>query len=631
MRNNILITIFAALGAALFSVPAAANNVLSLKHSLEDKSIVLPESFETDTHELMKNWYLQNIAILDEDVDSRDPKEVTDEEYIRRLQAIPTDIEMPFNDVVRQYIETYVSRRRNLVETMLGMSLYYMPIFEQALEKEQLPLELKYLPVIESALNPNAVSRVGATGLWQFMLATGKNMGLEVNTMVDERRDPIRASEAAAKYLKQLFSIYNDWSLAIAAYNCGPGNINKALRRAGDSAKDFWAIYNYLPRETRGYVPAFIAATYAMTYYKKHNIRPALARRPLITDTVTVDARVNLNQISGVLGLPIEELRTLNPQYRKDVIPGNSRPYSLVLPSQQVYSYIMSRDSILNYRLDIYASREVVEPGMIIGEDEDGEYTYEMRQVTKSHKVRRGETLAKIAKRYGVTSSAIKKANGLKSNALTAGKVLKIYANERVKVFKPKEESQSDEGDSEEEVAEEANVIIADTNTDTETESTDGQSAAAESETNEEVANDVKSAVKAAVSEDISDDEEVNPSSYIVKSGDTVYKIASQFGISMADLEAANNLNKGSIRVGQELTIPKAGYANSAEAKKNQKNKEKSDSKAKPKYTTYKVKKGDNLGKIARAHGVTVQDIMNASGLKNNNLQIGQTLMVPKK
>ena len=352
--NLLRIYLTAALAVTTLCITAKPT-ILSLADHANDSTIVYPESVETDTHKMMQNWYLQNYTALDKDADSRPDVVTTDEEIIKRLQAIPTTIEMPFNSVVRAYIDMYTGKKRSLVETMLGMSLYYMPIFEEAIEREGLPIELKYLPVIESALDPNAVSRAGATGLWQIMLPTARGLGLEVNTLVDERRDPIRSSEAATKYLRQLHDIYNDWSLAIAAYNCGPGNVNKALRRAGEEGKDFWSIYPYLPRETRGYVPCFIAATYVMNYYNKHNISPALAKRPLLTDSVHVSKRVNFKQISDILHIPVEQLQTLNPQYRKNEIPGDTHRYSLVLPANQTYSYIMSEDAIVSHDAKLYA------------------------------------------------------------------------------------------------------------------------------------------------------------------------------------------------------------------------------------------------------------------------------------
>ena len=430
-KHRLLTLLFIAAFAAITVVagPREKKNILSLKNSITDDDIVFPESFDTDVYQMMTNWYLQNYAVLDADVENKNPGEVGEETYIRRLAAIPSVIELPYNQVVRKHIERYVYRSRTLVEEMLGMSLYYMPIFEQALEKEGLPLELKYLPIVESALDPNATSRVGAAGLWQFMIGTGKGLGLEVNSLVDERRDPYRSSAMAAKYLKNLYQIYNDWSLAIAAYNCGPGNVNKALHRNGDTG-DFWDIYEYLPRETRGYVPAFIAANYAMTYYKQHNISPSLARKPLITDTVSVNRRIHFAQISEVLNIPIEEIRTLNPQFRADVIPGDNHPYMLVLPSQQIYSYIMSEDSIDNFRDDLYAHRTIVEPGgdtptteeYISGRTASGE----MRTI--NHKVGRGETLSTIAAKYGMTTDELMALNSMTNERVRRGDNLKVRA-----------------------------------------------------------------------------------------------------------------------------------------------------------------------------------------------------------
>ena len=237
-----------------------------------DNAIVYPESMEADLNNLLTDWYMQQYAVVDDSclVNSVNV-DYPDSVYIRKLSQLPTVIEMPYNSVVRRYIDMYVQKRRALVENLLGLSTYYMPIFEEALEREGLPLELKYLPIIESALRPDATSRVGAAGLWQFMVKTGKSMGLEVNSLVDERRDPIKSSAMAARYLKDLYSIYHDWALAIASYNCGPGNVSKAIRRSGGKT-DYWEIYPYLPRETRGYVPAFIAVNYVIRYFRQ-NIR----------------------------------------------------------------------------------------------------------------------------------------------------------------------------------------------------------------------------------------------------------------------------------------------------------------------------------------------------------------------
>ena len=355
----------AAVAAAAFTA-SAKPSVLQIAQHINDSTIVFPESVETDTHKMMQNWYIQTYTALDQNADSRPDVEVSDEELIKRLGAIPTTIEMPYNSVVRQYIDLYTQRRRSLVETMLGMSLYYMPIFEEALERQGLPHELKYLPIIESALDPDAVSRAGATGLWQLMLPTARGLGMEVNTLVDERRDPIRSTEAATRFLRQLYDIYGDWSLAIAAYNCGPGAVNKALRRAGGTpdTQDYWSIYYYLSPETRGYVPMFIAANYVMNYYDKHNIGPVLPTKPLVMDTVHVAERIHFDQISNVLDIPVEELRVLNPQFRADIIPGNNeRSYTLILPSRQVQAYLMSEEEIRDYNADKYARRVVAEPG----------------------------------------------------------------------------------------------------------------------------------------------------------------------------------------------------------------------------------------------------------------------------
>ena len=288
--------------------------------------------------------------------------------YIERLQRMSTVIEMPYNDIVRRFIDRYAVRLRRQVSAMLGAANFYMPIFEEALESYGVPLELKYLPVIESALNPKAVSRAGATGLWQFMLATGKQYGLRVNSLVDDRRDPIRASYAAARYLRDLNRIFGDWTLALAAYNCGPENVNRAIRRSGGS-RDYWRIYPYLPAETRGYVPAFIAANYIMTYYCDHNICPMSAVLPEKTDTIMVTRDVSMRQITQFCDIDINLLRELNPQYRRDIVNGASEPAILRMPLAACNKFAENEQAIYNYRRTDYLTHR---PEVEVSESRSG-------------------------------------------------------------------------------------------------------------------------------------------------------------------------------------------------------------------------------------------------------------------
>ena len=338
-----------------------------------EEVIEFPEAMTYDLDSLLNLYMSRTYLSGDNDCQMKDVNPVYSKEtYVERLSRIPSIMELAYNDVVQKFIDRYSGRLRYSVSYMLGAANFYMPIFEEALEAYQLPLELKYLPIIESALNPKAVSRVGATGLWQFMLATGKQYGLEVNSLVDERRDPVKSSYAAARYLKALYRIFGDWNLVIAAYNCGPENINKAIRRARAAAghaqddtpitaadKDYWHIYPYLPAETRGYVPAFIAANYIMTYYCDHNICPMTTRLPAQTDTVIVNKNVHLEQIAGVLGLDIDMLRSLNPEFRHDIVPGLTKPYAIRMPLADTGRFIDNQDSIFAYRADELLNKRI--------------------------------------------------------------------------------------------------------------------------------------------------------------------------------------------------------------------------------------------------------------------------------
>ena len=397
----------------------------------QEEVIEFPEAMTFELDSLLNLYMSKNYLDEDNDCRMKDVNPVFEKEvFIERLKRIPSIIEMPYNEVVQKFIDRYSGRLRHSVSYMLGASNFYMPIFEEALETYGLPLELKYLPVIESALNPKAVSRVGATGLWQFMLATGKRYGLEVNSLVDERRDPIKASYAAANYLSDLYKVFGDWNLVIAAYNCGPDQINKAIHRSKGS-KDYWQIYPYLPKETRGYVPAFIAANYIMTYYCEHNICPMTTRLPAKTDTVMVGRNVHLEQIASVCNIDIEQLRTLNPAYRRDIVPGATKLSAVRLPQTEVGKFIDLEDSIYAYNAEVlFSKRATVEVN-----DDVPTYTRKSsskrsrkkaRSRGRSVTVKSGQTLSEIAKRNGTTVSKLRRLNGIKGSNIRAGKKLRV-------------------------------------------------------------------------------------------------------------------------------------------------------------------------------------------------------------
>ncbi|MBR5657087.1 MAG: transglycosylase SLT domain-containing protein [Prevotella sp.] len=397
----------------------------------ENEEIDVPEALTVELDSMLYDYSTRNYLSIDSTCNLPNYNPAFEEEvYIKRLSQLPTVMEMAYNDVVRKFIDRYSGQLRRSVSLMLGAQNFYMPIFEEALESYNLPLELKYLPVIESALNPKAVSHAGATGLWQFMIGTGKQYGLEVNSLVDERRDPILSSYAAAHYLSDLYRIFGDWNLVIAAYNCGPENINKAIHRA-NGARDYWQIYPYLPRETRGYVPAFIAANYIMNYYCEHNICPLMTRLPEKSDTVMVDRNVHFEQIAHVLNLDIEQIKNLNPQYRRDIVNGLTKPSAIRLPANMVNLFIDNQDSIFAYKADVLLTKRAV---VAVNDDVP---MYKKPVVRKSTKSRRGKTVRSSKSRRGknvratssrsrvkgrATSTARKKASTTRKKTTTARK-----------------------------------------------------------------------------------------------------------------------------------------------------------------------------------------------------------------
>lgn len=389
-----------------------------------EELIELPESMDYAVDSLLSNWNSKNYIMQGGDCNMSDVNPLySDSVYIDRLSRIPSIMEMPYNEIIRKFIDQYATRLRKNVSYMLGAANFYMPIFEEALDVYDIPQELKYLPIIESALNPSAVSRAGASGLWQFMIGTGKIYGLESNSLIDERRDPIKSTWAAARYLRDLYAIYQDWNLVIAAYNCGPGNINKAIRRA-NGEKDYWSIYNFLPKETRGYVPAFIAANYIMTYYCEHNICPMETLIPASTDTVQVNKDLHFEQISDICGINVEQIRSLNPQYKKDIVPGNTKSCTLRLPRNYISTFIDSQDTIYTHRAsELFNKRRTV----AVKDMPAGSSRTSSSSGAIYHKIRQGETLSVIARKYGVSVKEIKRWNNLKNDRIAAGKRLKIY------------------------------------------------------------------------------------------------------------------------------------------------------------------------------------------------------------
>ncbi len=436
-----------------------------------DEVIDLPEGMTESSDSLLSEWMAKKYLYPDTTCVNPDYNPTfTNEEYQERLRRLPVVMEMPYNSVVQKFIDQYSGKLRRTVSYALGVGNYYIPLFEEALDYYGLPLELKYLPVIESALKPKAKSHAGAVGLWQFMLSTAKRYDLKVNSLIDERQDPYKCTWAAARLLRDLYKIYNDWNLVIAAYNCGPGTINKAIHRAG-GVRDYWTIYPYLPSETRGYVPAFIAANYIMNYYCEHNICPMKTKMPITTDTIQVNRDVHMQQIAEVCNVAIEDIKALNPQYRTELIPGSSGSMTICLPTDALNTLIDLRDSVYNHRADelitrrttvevddkldnrSVASRRRQQSSVSSKSSSSSNASATSRssknssksdksssksskkgknskkskkETTKTTTVRQGDTLSDIAKRNGTTVSKLRKLNNIKGNLINTGKKIRV-------------------------------------------------------------------------------------------------------------------------------------------------------------------------------------------------------------
>lgn len=524
---------------------------------------IAPEEYTAEISDSLLNlWYAHRIVNEIEDFESynmdsvRFESNVPNKVYIDRIEKMNSFITLPYNDVVRNYIILYSEKMPVKMGHILGLCNYYMPKFQEVLNKYNLPEELKAMAVIESALNPVAVSRVGAKGMWQFMYSTAKSYGLHIDSFVDERLDPFKSADAAARYLQDAYDIFGDWNLAIASYNCGAGNVSKAIRRSGGS-RDFWTIYPYLPRETRGYVPAFVGALYAMTYYKEHGIKPEAIEMPVHVDTFKINKMLHFKQVSELVGVPHEEIKNLNPQYSHDIIPGNNREYILRLPYTYTNAFIENEDSLYRHKSSEYFNPATLKK---IIDGADGERII--------YRVKSGDYLGRIASRHRCTVAQIKKWNGLRSNNLRIGQRLVIYRG--------------------------------------------GSSSAASSSS-------VSKTTPAATTQ--SAPAPSNASTYTVKKGDVLGKIAERHGCTVSELKQWNGLTSNNIQVGQKLKVRAAAESAAASGQSSS-----------GEYITYTVKSGDSFYSIAKNYpGISAQDIMNFNGISNSKIRPGMTIRIPKK
>lgn len=438
-KNFFVVAVLMA-GAALSVNSQTVGSRMVAMTTAEIKPLALNKVDEKNIDSLLTLYYLQQqydtTNMVTDFVNEGDSlqMELPDSVYVSRLSKIVSPIELSFNGVVKSYIKVYTQKRKDKMEEILGLSDYYFPMFEEILDSYNMPVELRMLSVIESALNPNAVSRVGATGLWQFMYGTGRMYKLEVNSFVDARKDPVAATHAACRFLRDLYKIYGDWTLAIAAYNCGPGNVNKAIRRSGGK-RDYWAIYYHLPKETRGYVPAFIAATYAYTYYKEHRLTPQIIDMPFAVDTIKVNRMLHFQQVSDMLNVPVETLEQLNPQYRRNIIPAKDKSYTLTIPQNLVSKFIDREQEIYTYKDSIFFNPRVLSiPGNF---DQDIDNIPGRKKV--SYRVKSGDNLGAIAERFDVRVGDLRQWNRLHGSTIRAGQKLVVFVSKRVAVKKMSE------------------------------------------------------------------------------------------------------------------------------------------------------------------------------------------------
>lgn len=536
---------------------------------------------------------IKNINI-DEKVDFELPTELLKERLAAMDAKSPFNIE--YNPGLENIIKSFLKNRKKSFGRLMAISEYYFPMFEEALAKQNVPLEIKYLAVVESALNPKAVSRMGATGLWQFMYQTGKQYNLNIDSYVDERSDPLKSSDAAAQYMTNMYAIFGDWDLVLASYNSGPGNVTKAIRRSGGQ-QNYWNIRKNLPKETQGYVPAFLATMYIYEYHNEHGIKPDRAIvKHFATDTIRIKKQMSFKQISDLLDVPVAQLQLLNPSYKLNVVPFyQNQSHYLRLPQDKIAVFVSNEDKIYAYAQREIDNRErpfQVTKAIVVTDT----LNYTQQRITlpktKYYTVKRGDNLGEIADKYSVTIADLKKWNRLKSNTVARGKSLKIITNESV-VRTIKKEQKTD------------SLFIKNT-------SDKQQIAASEVKISKE--DKTNKLTKAdTLSSDLA-------SYYVVQKGDNLSSIAKNHNITIAEIKEWNHLSSTSIRLGMSLQVAdKASNSNVEIA-----------SVTKTENVEYIVKKGDNLGNIAKKFGSSLDDLKQWNNLSSNNIAVGNSLIVSK-
>jgi membrane-bound lytic murein transglycosylase D len=489
-----------------------------------------------------------------------------------------------YNESLENVIKSFLKYRKQSFGRLMAISEYYFPMFEEAFAKGNVPLEIKYLSIVESALNPKAVSRMGATGLWQFMYHTGKQYNLKIDSYVDERSDPLKSTAAAAKYMSNMYAVFGDWELVLASYNSGPGNVSKAIRRSGGK-QSYWDIRKYLPKETQGYVPAFLATMYLYEYHKEHGIKADKAVvQHFATDTIMIKKQMSFKQIADLLDVPVSQLQLLNPSYKLNVVPFyHDENHYIRLPREKIAAFVSNEDKMYAYvQHEIDRKENPFEYSSTVAKNDENmtETKTISRSKTKYYKVRRGDNLGSIANKYDVDIAEIKKWNRLRSNTIAYGKTLKIISTENiVQAIKkvPKVE-----------------IAAVDLK------------AAKEVNTKKESKTDTLSTKIATL--------------YIVQKGDNLNSIAQKNNVTVAEIKQWNNLSNTTVQLGASLKVTEVITDPKTEAVAELERKD----------IEYTVKKGDNLGNIAKKFGASVTDLKQWNQLSGNNVVLGKVLIVAK-